>query len=68
MSNINAHLKLFSETQDKVFIHCQGGYRSMIAASILKSEGFTILLRLESYAALAKTQIPKTDYVCPSTL
>ena len=69
LSNINAHLKLFSETQDKVFIHCQGGYRSMIAASILKSRGIHNFTEVRGgYAALAKTQIPKTDYVCPSTL
>ena len=69
LSDINAHLKLFSETQDNVFIHCQGGYRSMIAASILKSRGIHNFTEVRGgYAALSKTQIPKTDYVCPTTL
>lgn len=69
LSAINNYLKLFSETNDNVFIHCQGGYRSMIAASILKSRGIHDFTEVRGgFAALSKTSIPKTDYVCPSTL
>jgi hydroxyacylglutathione hydrolase len=40
-------------------IHCQGGYRSMVAASILKASGFPKVMNvLGGYAALSKTGIP----------
>ena len=37
---INNHLSEFPSNQS-FYVHCAGGYRSMIAASILKSRGFT---------------------------
>ncbi|MGF1554956.1 MBL fold metallo-hydrolase [Paucihalobacter sp.] len=50
-------------------IHCAGGYRSVIAASILKARGFRNLVNVEGgFAAIKETNIPLTDYVCPSTL
>ncbi len=50
-------------------IHCAGGYRSMIAASILKSRGFHNVIDIAGgFKAIAETDIPKTDYVCPTTL
>jgi len=50
-------------------VHCAGGYRSMIAASILKSRGFHNLVDVAGgYKAISQTDIPTTDYVCPSTL
>jgi glyoxylase-like metal-dependent hydrolase (beta-lactamase superfamily II)/rhodanese-related sulfurtransferase len=65
---INEHLAEFPK--DKPFyLHCAGGYRSMIAASILKSRGWDNFKEVEGgFAAIAKTSAPKTDYVCPSTL
>lgn len=49
-------------------VHCLGGYRSVIDASILKSRGFNNLVNVEGgMAAIAKTDIPLTEYVCPST-
>ena len=56
--------------KDEAFIiHCAGGYRSMIAASILKSRGYDNFIEVAGgYSAIAKTNVPKTDYVCPSTL
>lgn len=51
------------------YVHCAGGYRSAIAASILKARGFNNLVDLAGgFAALKQTSIPKTNYVCPSTL
>jgi glyoxylase-like metal-dependent hydrolase (beta-lactamase superfamily II)/rhodanese-related sulfurtransferase len=48
------------------YIHCAGGYRSMIAASILKARGFENLVDIAGgFKSIAETQIPKTDYVCP---
>jgi rhodanese-related sulfurtransferase len=53
-----------------MFIHCQGGYRSMIASSILKARGYHNLVDVAGgYAAIKKnTAIVCTDYVCPTTL
>lgn len=50
------------------YVHCAGGYRSVIAASILKARGFNVIDIAGGYAALKNTNLPKTDYVCPSTL
>jgi glyoxylase-like metal-dependent hydrolase (beta-lactamase superfamily II)/rhodanese-related sulfurtransferase len=53
----------------KYFVHCAGGYRSVIAASIMKSRGIHNLVDVAGgYKAIGETDIPKTDYVCPSTL
>jgi glyoxylase-like metal-dependent hydrolase (beta-lactamase superfamily II)/rhodanese-related sulfurtransferase len=50
-------------------IHCAGGYRSVIAASILKAHGFEKVIDVAGgFAAIKKTTIPLTDFVCPSTL
>lgn len=57
-------------SKDKTYyIHCAGGYRSVIAASILKARGFHNLVDIAGgFAAIKKTDLPTTDYVCPSTL
>ena len=50
-------------------IHCAGGYRSVIAASILKARGFYNLVDVAGgFGAIKKTDLPTTDFVCPSTL
>ena len=50
-------------------IHCAGGYRSVIAASILKARGFNNLVDVDGgFAAIKETNLPVTDFVCPSTL
>jgi hydroxyacylglutathione hydrolase len=56
--------------KDKEYhIHCAGGYRSVIAISLLKKQGYTKLVDiLGGYGAMKKTSIPKTEFVCPSTL
>lgn len=53
-----------------MYIHCAGGYRSMIASSILKSRGFDNLIDVAGgFAAISKSgRFTLTDYVCPSTL
>jgi glyoxylase-like metal-dependent hydrolase (beta-lactamase superfamily II)/rhodanese-related sulfurtransferase len=49
------------------FLHCAGGYRSMIAASILKSRGIHHFTEIEGgFGAIAKTSVPRTDFVCQS--
>jgi hydroxyacylglutathione hydrolase len=40
-------------------IHCAGGYRSMIASSILKSRGFEDVVNIDGgYGEVAKTDVP----------
>jgi len=68
LNEINMHLAEFPK--DKTFaLHCEGGYRSMIAASILKQRGFENFVDVEGgFEDLKETSIEMTDYVCPSTL
>ncbi|MBX7093735.1 MAG: MBL fold metallo-hydrolase [Flavobacteriales bacterium] len=56
--------------KEKSFIiHCAGGYRSMIAASILKARGYDNFVDVEGgMTEILKTSIPRTEYVCPTTL
>jgi len=65
---INEHLAEFPK--DKPFyLHCAGGYRSMIAASILKARGYhNVVNILGGFSAIKNTGIKTTNYVCPSTL
>lgn len=45
------------------YIHCAGGYRSMIAASILRSKGYKHLIDVAGgFAAIAKTALPASAY------
>ena len=65
---INKHLKDFPTNTD-FYIHCAGGYRSMIAASILKSRGIHNLIDVQGgYKSLKETDLKTTNFVCPSTL
>ncbi|MFN8438665.1 MAG: MBL fold metallo-hydrolase [Cytophagales bacterium] len=55
--------------QEHFYLHCAGGYRSMIAASILKARGIHNFSEIEGgFGAIAKTNVPKTDFVCQSKL
>ena len=62
--------RFFELPKDQSFIiHCAGGYRSMIAASILKSRGYHDFVDVEGgMTAILNTSVPKTAYVCPTTL
>ena len=65
---LNDHMAEFPD-KETFYIHCAGGYRSMIAASILKSRGIHNLVDVdEGFAAMKEAGIPMTDYVCPTTL
>lgn len=49
------------------YIHCAGGYRSMIAASILQSRGYRNFTEIEGgYNAIKNTKVPVTNFVCQS--
>ncbi|NBA84194.1 MBL fold metallo-hydrolase [Emticicia sp. CRIBPO] len=44
--------------KDKPYVlHCAGGYRSMVAASILKARGFEVMDVQGGYAAIKKTEL-----------
>jgi glyoxylase-like metal-dependent hydrolase (beta-lactamase superfamily II)/rhodanese-related sulfurtransferase len=52
------------------YMHCAGGYRSVIASSILKARGMHNMINVEEGFDVLKTMdaIPTTDQVCPTTL
>lgn len=53
--------------KEHFYIHCQGGYRSMIAASILQSRGYRNFSEVSGgFAEISKTNIPVSDFVCQS--
>lgn len=55
------------QPQEHFYLHCAGGYRSMIAASILQARGYRNFTEVEGgFNAIAKTDVPTTDFVCPS--
>lgn len=51
------------------YMHCRSGYRSTVAASILKARGFEKLINVQGkFDDMAASSIPTTAFVCPSTL
>ncbi len=52
------------------YVHCAGGYRSMIFASTLKARGYDNLIDVDGgFKAIKETEkFNVSDYVCPSTL
>ncbi len=63
---INDNISSFPK-EDHFFIHCAGGYRSMIASSILKARGWDNFTEVEGgFAAISKTDVAKTTFVCQS--
>jgi len=68
LNEINSHLSEFPKNT-KFILHCAGGYRSMIAASILKQRGWDNLVDvIGGFAEIKNTKLLKSDYVCPTTL
>jgi rhodanese-related sulfurtransferase len=68
LNQMNDHLSEFPKDQFFI-IHCAGGYRSMLASSILKQRGWDHFVDVRGgFSEIKETEIPKTDYVCPSTL
>jgi len=57
------------QRDETYYLHCLGGYRSLITASILKSRGFhNIVDIIGGWRAIEETDAPLSDYVCPSTM
>ena len=72
----NAPLDFINDSMLKInknktsYVHCAGGYRSMIFASILKARGYDKLIDIkDGFKAIKDSgRIKVTDYVCPTTL
>ncbi len=64
---INEHLSAFPK-KGTFYVHCASGYRSMVAASILKNRGFDNLINIDGgLKAIKTTTIPVTDQSHSST-
>ena len=65
---LNEHIAEFPK-EETFYLHCAGGYRSMIATSILKARGYhNVVNVLGGFSAIRNTGIKTTNFVCPSTL
>lgn len=55
------------DPNEHFYLHCAGGYRSAIAASILQARGYRNFTEIAGgFNAIAETNIPKTNFVCQS--
>ncbi len=76
IDTLNAPLDYLNESMKKLdtskeyFIHCAGGYRSVVFISILQARGFRNLINVtDGFTAIKKTnRFQLTDYVCPTTM
>lgn len=76
MNAINAPLDFINDSMTKVnrnvtnYVHCAGGYRSVIFISILKARGFENLVNVEGgFKAIQESGLfNTTDYVAPTTM
>jgi glyoxylase-like metal-dependent hydrolase (beta-lactamase superfamily II)/rhodanese-related sulfurtransferase len=51
------------------FLHCAGGYRSSIAASILQARGYRNFTEIGcGFSKIQETNVPCTDYICQSKI
>lgn len=67
LKEINQHLEEIPK--DEFFLlHCAGGYRSMIAASILKQRGWEAFAEVRGgFKDISKTKVPKSEYSLPGS-
>ncbi|MGC1241489.1 MAG: MBL fold metallo-hydrolase [Chryseosolibacter sp.] len=65
---LNEHVSQIPK-EGEVYIHCAGGYRSMIAASILKARGWDNVIDVDGgFKAIAGTDVPKTEVACSTSV
>lgn len=58
LDNLNDYMAEISRTET-VYIHCAGGYRSMVASSILKARGYDTIVNVDGgIAAIKQTPVP----------
>jgi len=69
LDNINDKMSMIDQNKT-YYVHCAGGYRSMIFASILKARGFNNLIDVDGgFSAITETgKFKVTEYVCPTTM
>jgi len=68
LSFINDYMDKFPKNEP-FYLHCAGGYRSVIAASILKSRGIHNLIDVKrGFAAIKNEGMKISEYICPSKL
>ncbi len=65
---INTNLSEYDKNKE-YYIHCEGGYRSMIASSILKANGVENVIDVNGgFNAMKESGLKMTEYVCPTTM
>jgi len=65
---INDWIKDIDQKQH-FYLHCAGGYRSMIAGSILQARGYRNFTEVEGgFKAIAETPVPRTNFICQSKM
>ncbi|MBC6992923.1 MBL fold metallo-hydrolase [Neolewinella lacunae] len=65
---INANMDKLNRNET-YYLHCGSGYRSLIAASILRARGFEHLVNVEGgWGTIKNTDLAKSDFVCPTTM
>lgn len=53
------------DSEEHFYLHCAGGYRSMMAASILQARGYRNFTEIEGgFSAIARTEVPVSDFLC----
>ena len=63
LSLLSNELKNISDTQDNYYIHCAGGYRSVIAISILKAKGIHNIIDVAGgFGSILKTDLNQGCY------
>ena len=68
LDSINDHMASVPQ-EETFYIHCAGGYRSVIAASILKARGYHNMVDVAGgFKAIKEAGLNVSDYVCPTTL
>ena len=68
LSNLSNHNNKFTLDSEN-YVHCAGGYRSVIACSLLKQKGISNVTNVEGgFGAMKKLNIKLTEFVSPTTL
>jgi len=68
LNSLEENLKSYQDGELK-YVHCAGGYRSMIACSLLKRHGIQNIVDVRGgFSAIKDSKAPISEFVCPSTL
>jgi len=68
LDQINSWFNTIHNNSKPFYLHCAGGYRSMMAASILKARGIHDFFEIEGgFSAISKTELPLTQELSTCT-